>query len=92
MLLDSFCLRYGKLKRESIEMPFNDDEVTKALLDCCEDKSNKSDGMTMALVIYPHLVENVRRVFLLGNLWPTSTPLLLILYLRKLILPAYQFG
>jgi len=39
-----------KVDKESIEMPFNEDEVTKAFLDCYGDKSSGPDGMTMAFL------------------------------------------
>jgi len=38
------------IKKESIKKPFSEDEVSKALLDCCGDKSLSPDGMTMAFL------------------------------------------
>ena len=35
---------------EYIEMPFNEDEVIKALLDCCGGKFPKANGMTMTFL------------------------------------------
>ena len=37
-------------EKEFIEMPFSEEEVTKALLDCCGDKAPELDGMTMAFL------------------------------------------
>jgi len=37
--------------KEFIEMPFSEEEVTKALLDCSGDKSPRPDGMTMAFLL-----------------------------------------
>jgi len=36
--------------KEFIEMPFSEDEVSKALSDCCGNKSPDPDGMTMAFL------------------------------------------
>ena len=37
-------------EKEFIEMPFSEEEVTKALLDCCGDKAPGPNGMTMAFL------------------------------------------
>ena len=37
-------------KKEFIEMPFSEEEVTKALPDCCGDKAPRPNGMTMAFL------------------------------------------
>ena len=36
--------------REKIELPFNEDEVTRAVLDCHEDKGPQPAGITIALL------------------------------------------
>jgi len=37
-------------EKESIELPFNEEEVYRALSECCGDKALGPDGMTMAFL------------------------------------------
>jgi len=49
--VDGLFLRYLRdSDREVIELPFDDDKVTKALLNCCGHKAPGPDGVTMTFI------------------------------------------
>jgi len=53
------------IEKEFIEIPFNEKKVSKALFECCGDKSPKPDGMAMAFLQsnWTTLKENVMNMF-----------------------------
>ena len=38
------------VEKESTELPFNEEEVSRALSECCGDKAPEPDGLTMAFL------------------------------------------
>ena len=53
------------VKKESIELPFNEEEVCRALSECCGDKALETYGLTMAFLqhSWATLKEDVMNMF-----------------------------
>jgi len=50
-MVDKLSLSQLRLiEKESIELPFNEEEVSRALSECCGEKAPGPDGMTMAFL------------------------------------------
>ena len=54
-----------QIDKETIELPFNEEEISRVLFECCGDKSPGPDGMTMAFIQsnWATLREDVLKLF-----------------------------